>query len=249
MGNKKWYQKSWGIILILFLFFPIGIFLMWKHSNWNKLIKIIITIILVFPFIIVMFTGNSETSDNTNNTTENTTNQLEQSNTILIEDTTQNIIETTENIIETTENNSPWANQEKNIRKFVDEFNAISKTPITDIDFRNNHSIAYFVVDDYSGLSIKVNDNNEQGFMLILEFKNGKASLEKYENFIQYAIKVFDANLDIGDKLQEANANEDTTINLSNSISVNYHYIKDAVGYQAADTYIITLISTDYNKQ
>ena len=242
MENKKWYQKSWGIILILFLFFPIGIFLMWKHSNWNKLIKIIITIILVFPFIIVMFTGNSETSDNTNNTTENTTNQLEQSNTTLIEDTTQNIIETTEN-------NSPWANQEKNIRKFVDEFNAISKTPITDIDFRNNHSIAYFVVDDYSDLSIKVNDHNEQGFMLIFEFKNGKASLEKYENFIQYAIKVFDANLDIGDKLQEANANEDTTINLSNSISVNYHYIKDAVGYQAADTYIITLISTDYNKQ
>ena len=62
-------------------------------------------------------------------------------------------------------------------------------------------------------------------------------------------VKVFDAGVDIGTKFQEANENEDSVIQLSDTISVKYHYIKDAVGYQAADTYIIALTSADYNKK
>lgn len=62
-------------------------------------------------------------------------------------------------------------------------------------------------------------------------------------------IKVFDANIEIGDKFQEANANQQTNIYLSDNIFVEYHYVKDAVGFQAGDTYYITLTSTDYNKQ
>lgn len=40
---KKIYQKNWFIILMLIVFFPVGLFLMWKHSNWNIVIKIIIS--------------------------------------------------------------------------------------------------------------------------------------------------------------------------------------------------------------
>ena len=61
-------------------------------------------------------------------------------------------------------------------------------------------------------------------------------------------VKVFDANVDVGEKFQEANQKHDAFIPLSDSISVEYHYIKDAIGYKAGDTYIITLVSTDYNK-
>ena len=71
MENKKWYQKSWGIILLLYLFFPVGLFLMWKYSNWNKIVKIIITSIFAFLFIIIMFAGDTETPNNIDN--ENTT--------------------------------------------------------------------------------------------------------------------------------------------------------------------------------
>lgn len=37
--TKKWYQQTWGIILLLVLFFPAGLFLMWKHTKWNTLVK------------------------------------------------------------------------------------------------------------------------------------------------------------------------------------------------------------------
>ncbi len=38
--GQKWYQKTSWIIALLFLFFPVGLFLMWKHTNWNKYVKI-----------------------------------------------------------------------------------------------------------------------------------------------------------------------------------------------------------------
>lgn len=47
--HKKWYQKTGWIIALLILFFPVGLFLMWKYTNWKKSIKGIITaIILIF---------------------------------------------------------------------------------------------------------------------------------------------------------------------------------------------------------
>lgn len=37
--KKKWYQKTGWIIALLILFFPVGLFLMWKYANWNKKVK------------------------------------------------------------------------------------------------------------------------------------------------------------------------------------------------------------------
>ena len=141
-----------------------------------------------------------------------------------------------------------WAKQEANIIRFVDEFNAISTTPVTEINWKNNHTIAYLIVEGFGDLSIKVNDHDEMGFFFTLEFSDGTASLEKYEKLMADIVKVFDANVEIGNKFQEANANPKTNVYLSDNIFVEYHYIKDAIGYQPADTYIITLTSTDYNK-
>lgn len=38
-----WYEKSWITILLLILFFPIGLFLMWQYRSWNKWLKISLT--------------------------------------------------------------------------------------------------------------------------------------------------------------------------------------------------------------
>ena len=47
--HKKWYQKTGWIIALLILFFPVGLFLMWKYTNWKKPVKGIITaLILIF---------------------------------------------------------------------------------------------------------------------------------------------------------------------------------------------------------
>ncbi len=58
-SSKKWYQKSFGIIALLILFFPAGLFLMWKYANWNKYIKIGITAV----FALFLLTG-AITDDN-----------------------------------------------------------------------------------------------------------------------------------------------------------------------------------------
>lgn len=41
-NNKNWHEKTGWIIFFLIIFFPIGLFLMWK-SNWKKAPKIIVS--------------------------------------------------------------------------------------------------------------------------------------------------------------------------------------------------------------
>lgn len=41
--ENKFYQKWWFIVLMLFLFFPIGLYLMWKHEAFNKTVRWVVT--------------------------------------------------------------------------------------------------------------------------------------------------------------------------------------------------------------
>lgn len=41
--TKKWYQQDWAIIVFLVVFFPVGLYLMWKYANWSKVAKWIVT--------------------------------------------------------------------------------------------------------------------------------------------------------------------------------------------------------------
>lgn len=61
--DKKLYQKTWFIILLLVVFWPVGLFLMWKYTNWNKLVKIIITVICVFALISYGIGGSEKETD------------------------------------------------------------------------------------------------------------------------------------------------------------------------------------------
>ena len=54
-NTQKWYQKPLGIIVLLFLFFPVGLFLMWKYSNWSNQAKWIITGIVAVVVVISLF--------------------------------------------------------------------------------------------------------------------------------------------------------------------------------------------------
>jgi len=51
MEKEKFYQKTWFVILMLIVFAPLGIFLMWKYKTWGKAAKIIVTVIFCFVFI------------------------------------------------------------------------------------------------------------------------------------------------------------------------------------------------------
>lgn len=60
--KKKWYQTTGGIIALLILFFPVGLFLMWKHATWNKTTKWIVTGIFAFFILIGAVTPDSTPS-------------------------------------------------------------------------------------------------------------------------------------------------------------------------------------------
>lgn len=49
--KEQWYQQTTGIAILLLLFFPVGIFLMWKYADWNKWLKIGLSILAGFALV------------------------------------------------------------------------------------------------------------------------------------------------------------------------------------------------------
>ena len=64
----KFYEEHRFIILILFLCPPVGLFLMWKYSKCHKIVKTIISVLLIAIVIVILSNGikkpkNIETKD------------------------------------------------------------------------------------------------------------------------------------------------------------------------------------------
>lgn len=76
MEEKKLYEKSWFVILILVLFFPAGLFLMWRYTEWKKIIKIIISTIcslyVLLIILVVAFQPTTSEVENGNTMSETT---------------------------------------------------------------------------------------------------------------------------------------------------------------------------------
>jgi len=47
-NKRKWYHSGFGAVLFLILFFPVGVYLMWRYTHWNKLVRLGITIFFIF---------------------------------------------------------------------------------------------------------------------------------------------------------------------------------------------------------
>lgn len=60
-GTQKFYQSMWFIILALIIFFPIGLFLMWRYEKFNKMARIIITVLFLLIFLSTFGNKNKET--------------------------------------------------------------------------------------------------------------------------------------------------------------------------------------------
>lgn len=49
----KWYQKPIWIVVLLIVFFPVGLYLMWRYTKWHKTVKAIaagLVILVAIPF-------------------------------------------------------------------------------------------------------------------------------------------------------------------------------------------------------
>ena len=55
--EKKWYQQTWAIIVLLWLFFPIGVYLMWRHASWGLQIKWAVSGAIAVLFVLVVVVG------------------------------------------------------------------------------------------------------------------------------------------------------------------------------------------------
>ena len=59
-SEKKWYQKPVTVVLFLIFFFPVGLYLMWKHELWSKTARWIIS--AVFALAVVANAGKNEST-------------------------------------------------------------------------------------------------------------------------------------------------------------------------------------------
>ena len=80
-AKKKWYQTTGGIIALLILFFPAGLYSMWKHAKWNKTVKWVVTGFFGLMILGSMASGGSKTSTATTPTPQPTGHPASTSNT------------------------------------------------------------------------------------------------------------------------------------------------------------------------
>ena len=87
MEKMKFYQKTWFTVLFLILFFPIGLFTMWKYKKFNKVARIIISVIFAILVIAAAF-GNEDSGTSSDDATETTTESTTETTTEATTETT-----------------------------------------------------------------------------------------------------------------------------------------------------------------
>ncbi len=64
-NNTKWYEKTPAIILLLIFFFPVGLYLMWKYTNWTKGVKIGVSVLAGIVVVTVLANPSTPQTDST----------------------------------------------------------------------------------------------------------------------------------------------------------------------------------------
>ena len=66
--DKKWYQKSHWIIIFLIIFWPLGVYFMWRYANWKLPVRVVISALeLLFLIIFIASTANASPYINLDN--------------------------------------------------------------------------------------------------------------------------------------------------------------------------------------
>lgn len=96
--KEPWYMSTMGIIILLFIFFPIGLYFLFKKVNWKKETKIIVASVSVLFVMISGAIGSSgtEATPDANNTSQLVAN-------VTIAPTESSVIPTAEPTLEPTE--------------------------------------------------------------------------------------------------------------------------------------------------
>lgn len=71
-NSNSWYEKTWLVVLLCIIFFPVGLYALWKNSSISKVWKIGVTIIIALIVI-----ANLGTDDKTSTVSPETKNVVE----------------------------------------------------------------------------------------------------------------------------------------------------------------------------
>ena len=75
-SSNKWYDKTWLVTILCIIFFPVGLYALWKSNNIKKGWKIAWTIIIGF-FVFINLSDRDNKSATATNTTTSTSNEPE----------------------------------------------------------------------------------------------------------------------------------------------------------------------------
>lgn len=146
ISNEKIYQKTWFMIFMLVLFFPIGIFLLWKYAPYQKKAKAILTCICLILLFFIN-TMSPEPNYTSSSTIKSEINQnLNVSNQAILGAPTENFKKVYGKL------NDKYSNSELQMYKFIDpvieiEGNSgdLEKVQVIHIDLRkydeNTHKL------------------------------------------------------------------------------------------------------------
>jgi hypothetical protein len=68
LKSNTWYEKTWLAILLCVIFFPVGLYALWKNPSIGKFWKIVITAIIAI--ILIASIGSSDKKSTTSSVTE-----------------------------------------------------------------------------------------------------------------------------------------------------------------------------------
>jgi len=71
-NSNAWYEKTWLVVILCIIFFPVGLYALWKNSSISKGWKIGVTI-LISIIVLANLGGNDKKSSNSKTETTNTT--------------------------------------------------------------------------------------------------------------------------------------------------------------------------------
>lgn len=74
--KQKWYEKTWLVILLLIVFFPVGLYALWKNTSISKPWKIIVTVF--FAILVIYQIGRDKEPNLSKNNTAVSKNSTEE---------------------------------------------------------------------------------------------------------------------------------------------------------------------------